>query len=78
MKAFGKIGGGIFPIPAVIAGEVEKQYGVAMVGLAEEVFVKYYAISVQCRLTHPALVTSAQVTAKTVAEEMPPVETMGD
>ena len=66
MKAFGKIGGGIFPIPAVIAGEVEKQYGVAMVGLAEEVFVKYYAISVQRRLTHPALVAVSQAARQVV------------
>lgn len=60
MKAFGKIGGGIFPIPAVIAGEVEKQYDVEMVGHAEEVFVKYYAISVERRLTHPAVVAVSQ------------------
>lgn len=56
MKAFGQAGAGIFPAPAVIAGEVWRQYGVEVVGCAEEVVVKYYAISVERRLTHPAVV----------------------
>ena len=60
MKAFGQIGGGIFPIPEVITGEVERQFGVEMVGLAEEIQVKYYAISVERRLTHPAVVAISQ------------------
>jgi LysR family transcriptional activator of nhaA len=56
MKAFGQAGVGIFPVPAVTADEVRSQYGVETVGCIEEVTVAYYAISLQRRLTHPAVV----------------------
>ena len=60
MKAFGQAGGGIFPSPAVTAEEVRHQYGVEIVGRAEDVVVKYYAISVERRLTHPAVLAISQ------------------
>ncbi len=66
MKAFGQIGGGIFPVSAVIAEEVESQYNVAMVGCADEIVVKYYAISVERRLTHPAVVAVSQAAKRVV------------
>lgn len=72
MKAFGQIGGGIFPIPAVIAGEVAKQYGVELVGRAEEILVKYYAISVERRLTHPAVVAISQAAKQFVFVDAKP------
>lgn len=64
MKAFGRTGVGIFPTPAVIAEEVQEQYGVEMVGYVEEVVVKYYAISVERRLTHPAVVAVSEAAKK--------------
>lgn len=60
MKAFGQAGVGVFPTPAAIAEEVRHQYGVEIVGRAEEVVVKYYAISVERRITHPAVVAITQ------------------
>ena len=60
MKAFGQAGVGIFPAPAVMAEETQHQYGVGMVGHTEEIVVKYYAISVERRLTHPAVVAVSQ------------------
>jgi len=56
MKAFGQIGGGIFPVPAVIAQEMERQYQVQSLGVIEELTIKYFAISIERRLTHPAVV----------------------
>lgn len=56
MKAFGAAGAGIFPAPAAIADEVRRQFGVEIVGRVEGVEVRYYAISVERRLTHPAVV----------------------
>lgn len=73
MKAFGQIGGGIFPVPAVIAGEVKNQYGVEMVGRTEEIIVKYYAISVERRLTHPAVVAVSQAAKRVVFADGKPV-----
>ncbi|PKO56683.1 MAG: transcriptional activator NhaR [Betaproteobacteria bacterium HGW-Betaproteobacteria-21] len=61
MKAFGQAGVGIFPTPALIADEICHQHGVRRLGTAETVRESFYAISVERRLTHPAVqaITSA-------------------
>ncbi len=55
MKAFGQAGAGIFVSPSAIAGEVAKQYGVRLIGATDEVREQFYAISVERRITHPAV-----------------------
>ncbi|MEJ5210189.1 MAG: transcriptional activator NhaR [Burkholderiales bacterium] len=55
MKAFGEAGRGIFPAPAVLAREVEAQYGVREIGRATGVREAYYAITGERRISHPAL-----------------------
>lgn len=42
------------------ADENARKYGVEIVGRAEDVAVKYYAISVERRLTHPAVLAITQ------------------
>ena len=56
MKAFGQSGIGIFIAPSVIADEVRRQYGVEVIGQTDDVSERFYAISVERRLTHPAVV----------------------
>lgn len=56
LNVFGRDGVGIFPAPTVIEKEVTRQYGVVSLGLAEGVRERYYAISVERRLKHPAIV----------------------
>jgi len=56
LKAFGERGVGLFPAPTVIENEVRRQYGVAVVGRIEAVKERFYAISVERRLKHPAVV----------------------
>ncbi len=55
MKAFAQGGAGVFPAPSVIASEVVRQYRVQAVGQAMGVRERYYAISVERRLKHPAV-----------------------
>jgi len=55
MKVFGQAGTGIFIIPTPIATEVAKQYGVRIIGSTQEVREQYYAISVERRISHPAV-----------------------
>ncbi len=55
MKAFGSGGIGIFIAPTVIADEVQRHYGVKILGQTDEVVERFFAISVQRRLTHPAV-----------------------
>jgi len=56
MKAFGQSGAGIFPAPAAMALEIEAHYGVALLGQTEDMRERFFAISAERRLTHPAVV----------------------
>ena len=55
MKAFGQTGTGVFTSPTPIAEEVTKQYGVTIIGQTDEIREQFYAISVERKLTHPAV-----------------------
>lgn len=55
MKAFGQEGGGFFPSPAVLADEIEVQYGVRMVGQVEEVREEFYALMPDRSFSHPGV-----------------------
>jgi LysR family transcriptional activator of nhaA len=59
MKAFGARGLGIFPAARVLEDEIRRQYGVQVVGRVEDVREAFYAITVERRLRHPAIVTLA-------------------
>lgn len=56
LKVFGQAGTGLFVAPSAIDAEVQKQYGVKVVGRIEAVKERFYAISVEKRLKNPAVV----------------------
>lgn len=60
MKAFGGAGAGIFPAPEILADEIREQYAAEMIGRADSVTARYYAISVERKLTHPAVVAISE------------------
>jgi LysR family transcriptional activator of nhaA len=55
MKAFGQAGTGIFICPTAIANENMQQYGVSLIGSTEVVREHFYAISVERKISHPAV-----------------------
>jgi LysR family transcriptional activator of nhaA len=55
MKTFGQAGIGAFAAPSVIEREVQAQYGVRVVGRVEALRERFYAISVERRIKHPAV-----------------------
>jgi len=55
MQAFGREGGGVFVAPSVVEDETCAQYGVQVVGRSDEMVDSFYAISVERRITHPAV-----------------------
>jgi LysR family transcriptional activator of nhaA len=55
-KDFGMEGMGVFAAPSVIETEVLRQYRVRVVGRAEAVRQQFYAISVERKIKHPAVV----------------------
>jgi len=64
LKAFGRAGAGIFAVPSAIAEQVRRQYGVLAIGRTEAVTEVFYAISVERRLTHPAVVAITSAARK--------------
>lgn len=56
MQAFGQAGTGIFIAPSMIADEVQREHGVIILGQTDEITEQFYAISLEHRLTHPAVV----------------------
>jgi LysR family transcriptional activator of nhaA len=55
LKVFGQHGHGIFPAATVLEDELRKQHGVRAIGRAEGVSERFYAISVERRIKHPAV-----------------------
>jgi LysR family transcriptional activator of nhaA len=56
LKTFGREGVGLFPAPLAIQKEIERQYGVRLIGEVPNVKERFYAISVERRLRHPAVI----------------------
>jgi len=56
MNAFGQAGVGVFIAASVIEAEVMRQYDVKPVGRVDSVRERFYAISAERRLRHPAVV----------------------
>ena len=65
-KAFGQAGIGMFAAPSAIAREVALQYGVTAIGRTDEVTEQFYAISVERRLSHPAVVAISSAARQTL------------
>ena len=59
LKVFGQAGAGVFAAPTVIEKEIQRQYGVRVVGRLESVRERFYAISVERKVKHPAVVAIA-------------------
>ncbi len=57
MKAFGEAGAGIFTSPTAVEGDVLDKYAVRVVGRCEEVKERFFAISAERRIKHPAVST---------------------
>ena len=55
LKVFGQEGAGLFAAPTAVEREVRRQYGVRVVGRIAEVRERFYAISAERRIRHPAV-----------------------
>jgi len=56
LKVFGSTGLGLFAVPSVVVEEVQRQYHVRLVGRVESLRERFYVISAERRLKHPAVV----------------------
>jgi LysR family transcriptional activator of nhaA len=56
LKVFGRHGAGLFAVRAAVERETQQLYKVRLVGRAESIRERFYAISVERKLKHPAVV----------------------
>lgn len=68
LKVFGQAGSGAFAGPTVIEREICRQYEVKIVGRTEAVKERFYAISVERRLSHPAVVAISDAAKRRLFE----------
>ncbi len=66
LKVFGQSGAGVFPAPSAIEAEVRRQYGVRVIGRVDEVRERFYAITLERRLTHPAVAAIREAARETL------------
>ena len=55
LKAFGSEATGIFFAPSVIGDEICRQFKVQSIGITSDVKQDFYAISVERKISHPAV-----------------------
>lgn len=67
LKAFGAHGDGVFVAPTVVEDDVLRMYGVEVVGREERLRERVYAISMEKRLAHPAVVAITQAARTSLA-----------
>lgn len=56
LRHFASAGYGAVPVPDVLVAQFRKEYGLARVGPAHDVEGEYYAISMERKVTHPAVI----------------------
>jgi LysR family transcriptional activator of nhaA len=64
MKIMGKAGGGVFPVPAVICEVVQEMYAVEMIAKVPGVTEHFYALSVERKIKHPAIIAISDFARK--------------
>jgi len=61
LKVFGEAGLGVFAVPSVIEKEATASGGVKVLGRTKEIRERYYAITVERRITHPAVAAVSEL-----------------
>jgi LysR family transcriptional activator of nhaA len=60
MTTFGQAGAGVFAAPTAIEREIRDYYRVRTIGRVESITERFYAISIERKLKHPAVVTISE------------------
>ena len=69
MKAFGERGAGVFTSPTAVENDVLQKYGVRVIGRTTELTERYYLISAERRIKHPAVSAITQVARNTLFQQ---------
>ncbi|MFC1639333.1 transcriptional activator NhaR [Gemmatimonadota bacterium] len=60
LKVFGQSGAGVFAVPAIVAEDARRQYKVRKLGETTNIVERWYAISGERRVQHPAVAAICQ------------------
>ena len=60
LKVFGQAGAGVFAVPSIVAEDARLQYKVRILGETTEIVERWYAISGERRIQHPAVAAICQ------------------
>jgi len=66
LLAFGETGRGVFPAPTVLERDLCKRHGVEVVGRLPRLRESYYALTIERRLKHPAVVAISSAAGRTL------------
>lgn len=55
LKAFGQAGAGAFPAASAVSAEVQRQHRVRSIGRVDAIRERFYAVTLERRLSHPAV-----------------------
>jgi LysR family transcriptional regulator, transcriptional activator of nhaA len=66
LKVFGQSGVGLFAAPTAVEADVRRQYGVRVVGRTDEIRERFYAISAERKVTHPAVLAITRAARRDV------------
>lgn len=64
LRAFGQSGTAVFPVPSVFVRELRKQDRIVQIGATEEVKLRFYAISSERKIKHPAVMAICESARK--------------
>jgi len=64
LRAFGQAGRGVFPVPSVLNDQILRQDSLQSIGQTEDVRNQFYAISVERKLKHPAVIAICDTARK--------------
>jgi LysR family transcriptional activator of nhaA len=66
LKVFGQQGLGLFAVPSIIEATVQHQYGVEVIGRVAAIRERFYAITLNRKLRHPAVVALSDAARHTL------------
>jgi LysR family transcriptional regulator, transcriptional activator of nhaA len=66
LRVFGQKGAGVYPAPRIFEKELKRNYGLAPIGLAKGVTARFYAISTEKKIRHPAVAAICEAARRTL------------
>jgi LysR family transcriptional activator of nhaA len=64
LRVFGQAGSGIFPVPSVLEKQFRDQLGVRRIGVVHNVRGRFYAVTVERKIQHPAVLAICEAARK--------------